>query len=371
MSPDPGHDAGAAGQRLGYALRWLEHQLGRRSVFAVGLITGVLAVLKSGIDITQVYIWPLAGWPDPAPVYPPLTYGFRLIAKVIGTESREHYNLISLISIAVVVVLLPFILKQGLARDHARWVVIVVMSGPMIWILSGGIGRTDPFIILGGTILAILGHRIAWVLVASVLSVLGNPEQAVIMTLCLLLVSASPRLRDRTRGAAIAVVVTTASWASLNLWSRSLNVPSRTDYFGDLWKQSLTNFFVQIPLELYAGFGFAGIVVAWAIVDQTRWRMVVVLLGAVVIPLAITALTLDQTRVLVCCSAAAVAALVHAYGPAVYERIARMTTSPLALTFVVTLALPAIELAATKVRTPWESLFPYLQAYVLGQLPLS
>lgn len=349
-------------------LTFVEKSLLRVPVLALGLLAGLVAFVKSGLDFTQVYIWPLDSWPDPAPVYPPLTYGFRLIAKLLGIESQTGYYVISLAVIGFVLLAIPMILARHQTAADGRWIVIVLMSGPMIWILAGGIGRTDPFIILAGVILGVLGRSLAWSLLAATLAILGNPEQAVVMSGCLLLVTAIPALRDRAKGALTALITALVAWLGLTLWSWSLGIPSRPDYFTTLWQQSLVTFFVQIPLELYAGFGIAAMVIVWALMDQHGIRLIAAVLGAVAIPVAITALTLDQSRVLVCCSSAAVVALVYSYGPSLRSRLASVLNFPLAVTFALALALPAIELAATKVRTPWEAVYPFVQAYLVSRL---
>lgn len=364
-------DSTAAG-RVRFGLQRFEAFLTTRSVLVLGVLAGMIAIVKSGVVVGTgtIHIWSLDSWPYPAHVYPPLTYGFRAIAKLVGTESAVGYNLIALVVFLLVLFALPLIITRAIPGDAARWAVIVLMSGPAIWILAGGFGRTDTLVILGAVLLGTFGKRLPWAAVATVIAILGNPEQTVVFSLGLLIVSAAPAFRPWARGALLSLIVSTVAWVGLTAWSHSLGVESRADWLSQLWRQSLQWFFIQAPLELYAAFGLSAAVLAWAILDQRRWSMLAVISGGLLLPLALTASTLDQTRVLVACSMAVTAAAFSVYAPTVYALLGTRTRFPLAITAIVALTLPAIEITANVIRVPWAFYYPYFQAYVLDQLPL-
>ncbi len=329
--------------------RWFSH----RSVITVAILASFLGLLKAGIGVFESPIWPLDSWPRPVEAYPPLTYGYRLIGWALRAESRAVYTIIALLTIAVVVVTLGWLWQRSLNQRQAMWVVLLTVGGPISWVMWGGIGRTDGLVILGGVMLAILGRRIAWALVGSLLAILGNPEQAVILSLALLIITFTPRFGQWRRGSLASLVLASAVWVALTWWSHSLGVPSRTDYFTQLWRQSIHWFFIQFPLELYAAFGLAIFIIAVAILDQQLRHAMVLVTGALLVPLSITALTLDQTRVLVTCSIAATTALLAVYGPPAFEWLSERTRTPLTVTVTAVVVLPAIEITADVVHVPW------------------
>jgi len=184
----------------------LEESLARRRVVTIGLLTGVVSVVKAGFANFNAPIYELDSWPTPLDVYPPLTYGYRLLAWISRVETEQAYLVIAWFAVAVVIWSLSFIVSRRLAPEGGRFVALILLGGPIIWVLSGGVSRTDPLLVLGGLIVGALGASLPWALVGAVIATLGNPEQAVALLLGLLLVSIAEPFRSLRREAALALV---------------------------------------------------------------------------------------------------------------------------------------------------------------------
>lgn len=354
-----------AESRIQSSLRWVNGRLSRTNLLALGAALGLIGLIKTGIGVFDSPLWPLASWPRPVEAYPPLTYGYRVMAWIAHTESRTAYTLIALISMALFIPAMAWLLGRSLPGDVGRFAVLIVLGGPSVWILWGGFGRTDVLVLLGGVMLGSVGRRLPWAVVAAALTVLGNPEQAVVLSLSLFMLSLNGNFKAWRRGALLALSLSACALISLTIWSRNLGIPSRLDYFPLLVRQSLHWFFNSLPLELYAGFGISLILIVWAILDQRILSGLLVAVSTLGLPLLVTATTLDQSRVLVCTSIASLTAVAVNYAPRVFAVLSARVRQPLAATLCLVLVIPAVEITADVIRVPWSYLYPYLVAYVL------
>lgn len=137
-----------------------------------------------------------------------------------------------------------------------------------------------------------------------------------------------------------------------------------------LIRRSLEILLNQLPLTLYSGFAALFFVVVWAILCESKKRALLVLIGAVLLPLVATAITTDQTRVLVIASSAVVLSLTVVHTQAMVDWLQRWLTYPLGVTFIVTLLLPTVEVTGWTIRVPWVNYYSYFQAYLVDRLPL-
>ena len=358
-----------AQRRLQRAAERSEHWLGQRGVVVLGVLAALIAFAKSGISGLNAPVFPLASWPEPVNMYPFNSYGFRILGRVLNIESTAGYALMGAVLIIATVLLAGLLFARTSRPDVARLLVMIVLSGPVVWVLTGRIVHTDAFVILGGIVLGTVGTRLPWAAVGALLTILGGPEQAVVLSLGLYLLSVAPAFRHYRRGAAVALGMSAFGWVALSAWSRAMGVPDRAELFLLLWKRSVSIFFVQIPLQLYAGFALSLLVILWSLADQRRRDALIVIVAALGIPLAMTALTTDQSRVLVCVSIATTTAILVRYGPSFYDVLRRTIRYPLAVTAGVAILLPALELTGNFVRVPWEHWYPFFQAYIVDQLP--
>jgi hypothetical protein len=288
-----------------------------------------------------------------------------LLGWLAQSESRNFYVLISLAFLVFGIPFMSWLICTAVGGDAGRFASLLLLGGPIVWVLWGGFGRTDVFVIVGGVLLATMGRLPQWAIPAAIIAILGNPEQAVMLSLSLLLLSITRTFKPWRMGALVSLTLSVTAFILLTLWSRSLGIPSRLDYFPPLVRQSVNWFFNSLPIELYAGFGIAIVLILWAILDQRMSQGFLVCVATVGLPVTMTALTLDQSRILVCTSIASVTAVTILYAPRVYKALRARVHYVLGACFLLVLALPAIEVTANIIRVPWTFFYPYLVAYVL------
>jgi len=356
-----------SGDRLSSILRVIESALIRIPAFPFALMISAVGVLKSGVLVLgEIPVWNPSSWPHPADFYPFMSYGYRTVGKVLGSTSQEDYLWIAVAAAVTTAIVSAWCLATSLPRRTASWAALLLLAGPWTWTLAGGIGRVDPLVVCGCVILGTKGRRVGWALLGGLLAASGHPELSVLATGALLLVTLSPDLKAWRVPTAITFVAVTTVWVSLRAVSLGDSQQTRDGIFSQYWRKGIATFFVHLPVEVYAGFGLGLILVVWAIFACTGWARVCVCLGSFVVPVMFTALTADQTRVMVLSSVAVLSALVVRYAQEIMNQLGRVTTSPLALTLIAVLILPAIEIQFDHVRSPWESFWPYVQTYLLN-----
>jgi len=126
-------------------------------------------------------VWSLSSWPVPVDMYPALSYGMRSLAYAAGTESVAGYSAIGLLLILLTIGVVIFLAGREPEGTYARWFVIMILSGPIVWVLSGRLAHSDAFVLLGGALMGIAGRRLMAGLLGASLAILGSPEQAIVM----------------------------------------------------------------------------------------------------------------------------------------------------------------------------------------------
>lgn len=357
-------------QRRRSSLLRLDAWIARSPVAAIGMVVGVIALIKAGPGPReQIVTWSLASWPDPSSGYPHTSYGIRLIAYALRVESPAAYLAIGLVLAVGTVVLMAWSLQRELPGDPGRVAALLLLSGPLVWLLASMVGRADVMTVAGGFLLGTLGRRVAWAVSASLLLVLGNPELGVVAAASLAVASLAPSMRAWRRSAMVAIGITGVSALTLSAFAASAGAETRAGALLQWWRPSLTAFIASLPLQLFAGFGLALVLGLWIWARHPGREGAALAAGALVIPLAATAATLDQSRVLVGASAAAVTAIAVAHAPAMASWLAQRRIAAFAILAVAGLLAPPVEVAGTLVRVPWADLVPYLQSYVIDALP--
>ena len=370
LASDP---TGPAAARLGRFARALEKRIARLPVVVIGIACGLIALLKSGIGPRdQIVTWSLDSWPEPSQGYPHTSYGLRLVAYALRIESLDGILAIAAAMTVVTLVASAWLIHRAVHGSAGRLAAIILMSGPPIWLLGSMLGRADVFNILGAFMLGALGRRVRWALAATVPLILGNPELGAVAAAIVALASLTPALREWRRGAFTATAVTVAAAFVLSAYGASAGVETRAGALVIWWRTSAANFLSALPLELYAAFGLSLIVVTWALVASNTVRSAIWLgLVAIGIPLAVTAVTLDQTRVAVGCSTAVVVAIVVSHAGQLTTWAQQRRLPLLALAAIAAVAAPAVEVSGRAIRVPWIEVMPFLQAYVIDRLLLT
>ncbi len=282
----------------------------RRAPWWLFAVTAVaVALLKSGVSIIWSSPDSLSWFPVPTDSASALSYGTRTVARVLGWEFPSTNVVITAVGTVAVIVLICWWLRPSRFGVDGRLLLLIILLGPIGAIVFSYIGGHDVWMIGGGVLLGLRGARYRWAVVGTVVMVLGNPEQTVVATFVLALASLTPWLASRLRQSILALCVALMAFGFLSMYAQVSGVTGRTGYLTTYLGNSLYNFGANLPLSLFAALGISWIMLGWLMV-RSNWKARVILgLAVVAIPLAVTAVTLDQTRVFVGVSTATVVAL--------------------------------------------------------------
>jgi hypothetical protein len=331
-----------------------------------------LAILKCGISINPLTPEPLSDFPTPRPGYAALSYGLRSLAWMLQMEGPSAYVILGLCLTAIAFVFIPWAARRAATQQDARLLMVLIILGPIGVVLLNNLGRHDVLVILGGLALGFLGRNWRWALAGAAVMVLGNPEQAVVASAVLLLLTFSRELRPWRAGAVIALSISSVAFIVLSTWAAGAGVGSRATFVGGLLGNSIYQFFGNFPLSLYAGYGVIWIVILWSLFQARTPLRWLILICLILIPAAMTAITLDQTRVFVGVSTGAVTAVLVAFVPlmrAAAEAAGYRNT--LSWTLACAAFLPAFEIWSTGyVRMPYGQFFsdvlPHIKSFLIG-----
>lgn len=324
----------------------IENRLTTMPLAWLTLAALLATIVKTGVTIRPLDADPLESFPIPRDTWAQLSYGMRISHWIVGSESLTVPTLVSFGLILVAAIVVASEAKRFPSKLSGRMFLVVLLMGPVFTVLLSNVGRPDSFTLLGALVLGLKGRRIPWAIAGALLMVLGNPEQTVMASTILLGLTAIPSLRAWRPGAATALAVGLSSYLLLAAYARSVGVGSRLDYVLDLVGNSFYGFAANLSLSLYAGYAILWIVLLLFAFNLPRSQLSVLLLFAVVLPVTITAITLDQTRVFVGVSTAAIAALTVVVAGD-FERSSKAwgLKFPLLLVAGIALFLPAFEVS--------------------------
>jgi hypothetical protein len=327
------------------------------SVIWVALLP-LLAVIHCGYELSMPY----AGVANFTETYPtPLSgsdsgsYGVRTIAWLLQINEPDSFTRLCVFITCATLWIAGVLIWRVLPKRSAIVVSLLVALGPIGETLFGAIGRSDALVLLGALVLGVVGRNIWIGLLAGLIMVAGNPEQAVAASLAFVLVALALRTPGIVRAAVSSLVISVASYFSMLAWFQHLGNQSRVDSLGPNIRQSLSFFLQAAPISFYAAFGLAFVFIVIACTVLWWRRAVLLILGIVAIPMFFTAITLDQTRITVALSCAGIAAVLVWAVPRCLEALDEMGFGQgMSVLTVIAVVLPSIA-----VSYPGEIILPY------------
>ena len=178
------------------------------------------------------------------------------------------------------------------------WKLLIVGLSPAYASLFYHFGRYDIFTFLGTVMIALNFQSVRWVLLGAFVMSSGNPEQALVISLAYCLLSLGPSFRKARKPALFALLTSGVIFVFVTTLSRMEDGGSRASRFQDLLKPSLWDFMKMFPIQAYAGLGIFLIFILFSIYQSDRWDRFAIIGACLLVPFALTATTLDQTRVL-------------------------------------------------------------------------
>lgn len=290
LEAPPGH-----GQ--GHVLDPVARRIGTIGALSGGALLTVLVVLRSGVGEygnVRRLLRVAAVLPDPAPDYRALSLPGPLLARLLGIETEApwvlvHAAILVLVAAWVIWKVSRWALPAGRHRDAA--ILLACSQVPAVLLLA--LGHYDVFTIGGGSLVAIGGG--AGSLVAGALLMgLSNAEHAGGALVALAFVGYVTRAAV-VRRALWALGIVVAARVALGIWSAG-TTQSRGDlFFGNLG-DSVRGVARNGWIHVFTWYGAAWIFVILAIARAPARRLWL-LAGLVVLPAALTLITLDGTRV--------------------------------------------------------------------------
>ena len=228
--------------------------------------------------------------------------GNLLLARALGIDDVSRWMALHIvlmaaaIGLALLLVLLPG--REGATRDRQGQaaMVLVLLASSALHTLPGSIGMYDPVTFAGGSLLVLGRSRVLRGL-GLVVMCLGNPEQATLASVCLLVLSLHPAARHWRRTGIVAVGLSATWLVVMQAWLATGGAGSRIVVLPYLLGQSvsatLANPALVIWLWLGCGWLIVGALLAWSR-GRDRW---VVALALIIIPTLVTLVTVDGARV--------------------------------------------------------------------------
>ena len=327
-------------------------------LYSMGLVVAV--GMKSGITFTPLGLDELLNFPAPPNNWSAMSYGMRTVVFLSGNEGDIAFGVMGFILVILSFATLTLAASRVMDPLITRLFLALVIVGPIGMVLLNHIGRNDVFVIIGATMVAMHGRKIYMMVIGLLIMILGNPEQALVAFFCLMILSYIPMLNHWRRVAVFGFVTALAIFIPLSLYVRSSGVKGRLEFLPELLSASFYPFAANLPLTLYASFGATWLIIGWVFLHISVKSRVLLVIGILVIPLFVTMITVDQTRVTVGVTTLSVMVLLREFLPRIVSQLKSRNFVPILGTGVaIVLFLPIIEIWGTSghTRTPYLWIF--------------
>lgn len=347
---------------------WASWLLSRADGSALAAVL-VIAVLRCGVGWTSIpqqdiFLAHAASFPDPGATYSGLSVLSPAVAHLAHADTHARWFLfhaaVTLIAIGVLVWLTY---RRFDERDERLLVLATVAASGVTAGMLQQVGFYDIWVILAA-ILLVLPRGLAPSIAAGLLLGATNSEQGVLALLAFVLCALALDRRMLAR-AGVAFAALVAARFGVHLWYQLSDVSevTRAGELGPHLRDSFMNFAGAWPVQVYAWFSAAWILVLGAIGRVRGKDRLLLVTGLVLIPAIGSMITLDGTRVFVCLSTPALLLLaVWAAG-----RLAETGEVRSHLVGLVTLMLvtPGVTVGAFgTVNLPWEQITVAITTHV-------
>lgn len=272
----------------------------RRTAFLQILLIAVVLLIKNGFDIElrniqEAYLPGSLAFPDPVGYYS-ASFGQVIFVNAFGLSTTALWvGAHILLTILVLVVAAWFVIRND--SVNRSYLLVVLVSATSLSAVMLSIGKYDIFTFAGGVILVLARSNWMAGLGALVLAS-GNPEQAILASLSLLVLSQASSFRQFRLRSIIALSVSIASWIIVQIWFMSAGLDlGRVSLIPDFLGESLSNILTAPLQEVWAWLGVGWFIVIPAIILIKGRERLILISGVVVIPALATIITADGARV--------------------------------------------------------------------------
>ncbi len=254
-----------------------------------GIRTSLLGIEKNYLPIIQLF-------PD-YHSYVSASIGPISFGHLLGVNTAIEWLLVCAAVLGACLTTVYFLLRKtdrAIAAAAALFFVsISALSTQFIWL-----GSYDCFVLFGLSLWALAKGRALWI-IGALVAASSNPEQMLVGSLALILVTLAPPLNGfRTKAYAL-LGSSLAMMFFVTLWmSRSEIQESRLTLLTENLKTSILQFVRDLPYNVWGWYGVVWLLVLVTLVLSRSWRIrILLLIGMVVVPALATIVTLDGVRV--------------------------------------------------------------------------
>lgn len=341
----------------------------------------VIAILKTGVvDMSSnpdQIREENTSFPNPSGILTPISYGMRIVNWTLTPETRFDNLLIGIGLLIAAFIALFLIVSRVEDPVERSFLAIVVVLGSITTVLLGNLGRNDIFLLLGSVLAATsipmhrsLGGGVVTArvcirfLLGVLLMIMGNPEQTVVALILLLALTAAMNFRSVLPYALLGLSVSIVVYFLLASWASSYGAPNRFSLVDNFWSQSVQNFSLNFWLVIYSGFGVAWVILAYLFLSSRLLDLLILIATLVAMPIAVTALTVDQTRVWVGITALVSVVVVRWVSRSVASQYRKEIIGSL---LVIALLLPSLEVTYLgEVRSPHDYVYFLITSGSIG-----
>lgn len=264
------------------------------------LFLTLVVLLKNGVGLAPSggggLVQAVSQFPRPSG-YESASIGPTFIGHLLRIDTQSKWLTFSAV-LTVLALVLGLFVASRLEPYRRSVVVLVLMSSSATASLTQHVGNYDWMTFLGAVILALSSNRII-IAVGALMMALGNPEQALIATILLLILSLSDDFRTQRERAVIALAVSLLVAIAVYLWMLSFGVrQSRLGLLPFFLPTAFENFLKNPTGNMWTWFGPAWLVVLASLVISTTQRTrLILLLSCIALPALATIITADGARV--------------------------------------------------------------------------
>jgi len=272
----------------------------RRSASVQIFLAFALLFAKNGFDIElrniqEAYLPGSLLFPEPAGYFS-ASFGQVAFANILNLTNTTTWIVAHTVLTVVILGFIFLLIVKNRNTDRSYMILVIVATTSAAAVLIS-IGKYDIFTFGGGAILVLA--RSNWVAsIGALLMASGNPEQALLVSISLLILTRLQTFKTFRARAWIALAVSLLSWIAVQFWFlRSDLDQGRLSLIPKFLGESLSNMVTDPLLQIWAWLGVGWIIVLVALILMKKNERIVVMASVIAIPALASVVTADGARV--------------------------------------------------------------------------
>ena len=272
----------------------------RRSYFQQIVLVLLLLPTKNAFDIElrniqEAYLPGVQEFPQAAGYFS-ASFGQVIIAHGLGLTTTTQWIVVHVVLIAVALGVAFYLISRA-DPERRSFMILVLASATATSSLFVSIGKYDVVTFLGAVGLA-LARTLPGALVGALVMASGNPEQAIVATAALCVLSVSSEFRDLRSRAVGGLLLAGLLWVLVQIWFQATNMSGgRLQLLPEYLAESISRV-ISYPGSAFWSWlnaGWVFLVLFALMAGRRQWIWIVISL--LVVPATATVITADGGRV--------------------------------------------------------------------------